>query len=116
MLQAVKGPGRDNLDSSLLEIPVQIEVRAGMLLRESRDLGMPPLPVAPQIVLHGLRDRSGVRPLAAYTSQLFEKVLVQHKVRAFHTHNIRLCPWDRRRPRRPSRTFFQTPPENSAVT
>src|SRR4051794_35734720 len=109
MLQAVKGPGRDNLDSCRLEIPVQIEVRAGMLLRESRDLGMPPLPVAPQIVLHGLRDRSGVRPLAAYTGQLFEKVLVQHKILAFQTHNIPPCPGARRRPRRPSRTFSRLP-------
>lgn len=67
----------------------------------ARKLEDPSCPVAPQIVLHGLRDRSGVRPLAAYTGQLFEKVLVQHKICAFHTHSILPRPWDRRRPRRP---------------
>ena len=45
-------------------------------------------PVPPQVVLHGLGDCPRVGPLPAHTGQLFQEVLIQHKIRALHAHSI----------------------------
>ena len=43
-------------------------------------------PVPPQVILHGFRDRPRVGPLSTDSCQLFQKVLVQHKIHTFHVH------------------------------
>jgi hypothetical protein len=46
-----------------------------------------PGPVAAEVVLDGSGHCAGVGPLAAHPGHLLQKLLIQHKIRAFHTHN-----------------------------
>src|SRR5437763_1551898 len=53
-----------------------------------RELEDAPCPAAPQIIFDGSGHGARVGPLSTHAGDLFEELLVQHKVRAFHLHRL----------------------------
>lgn len=59
-----------------------------------------PRSVAPKEIFDGPSHCPRVGPLAAHPRHLLQELLIQHKIRAFHTHNLpgRRVSWCRRHP------------------
>src|SRR5947209_8247521 len=53
-----------------------------------RELQDAPCPVSPQVVFDGSGHGARVGPLSTHAGDLFEELLIQHKVRAFHIHSL----------------------------